>query len=111
MKNLIKTVMVAGLVSIASAACADEIRIEGYTVLDGLGWKVPIKGVQGWTPSKPRETIKVGGKTCDFGTSVQGSVPDGCNYVIEITPEGIGFNLNKGRYSSTCTKNGPPVCY
>lgn len=111
MKNLIKTIMVAGLVSIAGAASADEIRIEGYFVLDVLGWKIPIRGVQGWTPSKPREQIKVGGKTCEFGTSVQPNAPEGCNYVIEITPEGIGFNQIKGNFSSACTKNGPPVCY
>ena len=110
MKNLIKTVMVAGLVSIAGAAYADSITFTGHGVLAN-GWEIPIKGHQGWTPRAPREIIKVAGKTCEIGTSVQGSVSRGCNYVISITPDGVAFELNSGEYSQTCTKNGMPRCY
>lgn len=94
---------VMGLV--AGAAHADSIQV--VTQLSVAGQSIQSQAQADFTPTSNPITMKVAGKTCTFGSSTQGSVPQGCNYTVVI--DGNGVTPQARQASSVCMQT-PMKC-
>jgi hypothetical protein len=108
MKLLGKTQLfgaIALTVGLSSMAHADSILV--VTKLDVAGKPVVMEQPVGFGPKTKVIVVEVAGKKCQFGTSLQGHSPKGCNYTITIDKSGV---TPSARAVEGACMNTPMVC-
>lgn len=97
--NLSAFTAVFGVVGILSAtASADSVLVVTKTTISGQA--ISSQAQADFRPTSNTITVNIAGKTCTFGSSTQGSVPQGCNYTITVDENDLVPSVREA--SSVC---------
>ncbi len=97
--NLSKFAAVFGVLGFLSGtASADSVLVVTKTTISGQA--ISSQAQADFRPTSNTIMVKIAGKTCTFGSSTQGSVPQGCNYTVTVDENGLVPSVREA--SSVC---------
>lgn len=110
MKKVILIILAAAMFLLQAPAYADTVTVVSNTSFSNPQSQIKSEGEYAFR-GVSTITFEVAGNTCNLNGSLRGSVPSGCNYLIEVAPNGqISGELTAGNYVCTQSADIPSSC-